>query len=401
MKITKRVVDAAEATEKDYFLWDDELPGFGLRVRPGGSRVYVAQYRNEYGRTRRVTLGKHGVLTPDEARAQARLMLAEVASGGDPAETKLGRRQQPTLTEIADRYMTEHAETKKKPKSIKEDRRLLNKVILPVLGSRKIGEIRRSHIGDLHHSLREHPYQANRALALLSKLFNLCEKWGLREDGTNPTRHVERFKEQSKERFLTIDELSRLGGVLSDAETDGTPSQAIAAIRLLLLTGARLDEILSLRWEYVDLDQRELLLPDSKTGKKRIQLGTPAVELLENLPHKPWNPYVIAGKKQGQHFIGLPKIWSKLRKKAGLEDVRLHDMRHNFASEGEKSGLSIPIIAKLLGHRELRTTEKYIHTTQDPVKQAADKVAEKINGALNTRRAVNDKPSVVPIHRSK
>jgi integrase len=396
-KLTKRLVDATTPTGKDFVLWDDEMSCFGLRVKPSGAKSYIIQYRNIHGRSRKITIGTHGILTPDEARSQARLLLAEVERGGDPAEDKHTARQAPTFAEVAERYMDEHAIVKKKPRSIKEDKRLLEKVILPVLGPRKLGDITRANIANFHHSLREAPYQANRALSLLSKIFNLAEKWGLRGDGTNPCRHVEKYKEEKKERYLTPGELSRLGVTLSDAEAarEELP-QAIAAIRLLVLTGARLSEILTLQWAHVDLDRRELALPDSKTGKKTIQLGEPAAEVLMNMPRYVGSPYVIAGQKAGQHLVGLPKIWGRIRGKAGLSDVRIHDLRHSFASSAAQAGMSLPFIGALLGHRELATTNRYIHLMNDPLQQAADKVANRIDDAM---RSTPQKAEVVLLKR--
>jgi integrase len=391
-KITKRMVDAINPGEKEILIWDDEMPRFALRVRTSGVKTYIVQYRNEHGRTRKITVGTHGVLTPDEARSQARLLLARVERGEDPAEQRDNGRQAPTFSEVAKRYMTDHAEAKKKPRSIKEDRRLLDKVILPVFGSMKLAEITRADISKFHHRLRQAPYQANRALSLLSKLFNLCEKWGLRKDGTNPCRHVEKFNEEKKERYLTPDELSRLGGVLRDTEASKEElPQAIAAIRLLILTGCRLSEIQTLKWEYVDLELREMTLPDSKTGKKTVQLAGPAIEVLENISRRVGNPYVIPGEKiipgekAGRHLIGLPHIWMRIREKAGLCDVRIHDLRHSFASMAAQAGMSLPFIGALLGHRELATTNRYVHLMSDPLKVAANTVETRIADALKRK----------------
>lgn len=385
-KITKRMVDAITPGEKEVLVWDDEMPRFALRVRPSGIKTYIIQYRNTHGRTRKLTIGTHGVLTPDEARSQARLLLARVERGEDPAEQRDKGRQAPAFSEVAERYMEQHANVKKKARSIKEDRRLLDKVIFPVLGPRKLADITRADIAKFHHQLRATPYQANRALALLSKLFNLCEKWGLRKDGTNPCRHIEKYPEKKKERYLKPDELSRLGVVLSDTESSKEElPQAIAAIRLLILSGARFSEIITLKWDYVDLDKREMSLPDSKTGKKTIQLGEPAIELLMSIPRFVGSPYVIPGQKAGQHLVGLPHIWMRIRDKAGLPGVRIHDLRHSFASSAAQAGMSLPFIGALLGHRELATTNRYVHLMSDPLKVAANTVETRIAEALNKK----------------
>ena len=223
------------------------------------------------------------------------------------------------------------------------------------------------------------PYQANRVLAVLSKMFNLAERWGLRPDGSNPCRHVEKFGERKRERMLSASELSRLGEAL--AGHDGSPFVA-GAVKLLIFTGARLGEILGLRWDWVDLDRGEARLPDSKSGAKTLHLPPPALAALATLPRIEGNSFVIVGHRAGAPLVNLEKPWRAIRATAGLDDFRLHDLRHAFASIAASSGLGLPIIGKILGHTQPATTARYAHLASDPVKAAAAAVAEKIASAM-------------------
>jgi integrase len=215
-------------------------------------------------------------------------------------------------------------------------------------------------------------------------MFNLAENWALRPDGSNPCRHVEKFKEHKLERFLSETELARLAETLVEAEQARIelPS-VIAAIRLLLFTGARLSEILTVRWEHVNFEEHCLRLPDSKTGAKTIYLSPPALEVLNGLQRQDGNPYVIIGAKPGAHLINLRKPWHRIRTKAGLDNVRIHDLRHSFASMAVAGGLSLPVIGALLGHTQAATTQRYAHLAADPLKQAANLTGARITAAMN------------------
>jgi len=383
-RLSNRFITSLETPDKEAVHWDDDLPGFGLRVRSSGKMTFICQFRNSQGRIRKITLGAYGRMTPHEARIEARSVLAAVDKGEDPAANRDAVKKAPTMKEFAERYLREHAALKKKPRSIAQDKSMLDNVILPALGNQKLQGITRNDVTKLHYSLRETPYRANRVLALLSKMFNLAERWGSRPDGSNPCRHVEKFKEKKRERYLSSEELSRLGNTLAQAEREGKelPS-VITAIRLLILTGARLSEILELRWEWVDFEHGCLRLPDSKTGAKLIPLSRPAYEILGNLPRMAGNPYVIPGAKGGEHLVNLNKPWRRIRKRARLDDVRIHDLRHSFASVAAASGMGLPVIGALLGHKEAATTQRYTHLANDPLKAAADMVAEKITEAMN------------------
>jgi integrase len=366
-RITKRAVDAAKARKADSYLWDNELSGFGLKVTPTGRKVYLVQYRlgGRKGRTRRVTIGQHGQITPTFARDEAKRLLGAIATGRDPAAERDTAKADKTLGVVLDDFMAEHVK-RLKPATVEEYQRLARLYVKPRLQNRAFGELKRPDIARLHHELSDKPYQANRVLAFLSALFNWAEKHGLRPDGTNPCRHVEKYPEGRRERFLSQAEWARLGDALRQAEVDKSCSPwAIAAIRLLALTGARRNEILTLRWEHVSEEHGSLLLPDSKTGRKTIRLNAPALALLDEIPRLEGNPYVNSGERPGRHLVNLEKPWRRMRAAAKLDDVRLHDLRHSFASVGASGGQSLVIIGKMLGHSQPATTARYAHLADD------------------------------------
>ncbi len=384
MKLTKRAVDAVRPGSSDVFEWDGELPGFGLRVKPSGRKSYLIQYRAD-GRTRRVTLGPHGVLTPEQARERAARLLSDVRDGGNPSERRAAARATETVSELCDRYLEHHARIHKKPASIRADETLIRNTIRPELGKLKVPAVERADVQRIHHAMQATPYHANRMLALVSKMMNLAEQWGIRREGSNPCRHVKKYREKSRERFLSAAELAKLGGVLRDVAHERVELQSVVpAIRLLLFTGARVGEILSLQWDHVDLERRLLLLPDSKTGAKAIQLNPPATQILDALP-RDGSPWVIRGRHKGKPLVNLSKPWGKIRTRAGLADVRIHDLRHSFASVAAATGSSLPVIGALLGHKQPQTTARYAHLAADPLKQAAEAAGAHLASALNAR----------------
>jgi integrase len=384
VKITKRMVDAVvPPTAGEMNLWDSEVPGFSLRVRSTGSRVYVVEYRNRTQRKRRVTLGRHGRLTVEQARDLARQVLAAVARGEDPAEERQESRSAPTFDELASRYLEQHAAPKKKPSSTAADARVLRLYLLPSLGRRKVAEVGLKDIASLHNAMRDKPVQANRTLALLSKMFSLAERWGLRPPNSNPCRGIDRYPEKRRERFLSGAELARLGAVLDEEERHNL--FVVLAIRLLLLTGARRNEVLTLRWSQVNLERSALRLPDSKTGAKVIPLGPTALELLVTAPRLEGNPYVIPGRRVNGRLVGIHRPWVRIREKAGLGDIRLHDLRHSFASVGAAAGLGLPVLGAILGHGHPATTARYAHLADDPRRAAAARISDEIAAALSNR----------------
>lgn len=375
-KLTIRSVEAMKPEAKDVVLWDSELSGFGCKLTPAGKRSYFLYYRNKDGQQRRPAIGAHGPMKPEAARAIARAWLAEVAQGRDPSLSRAQDKAAPTFDMLCDRYLSDHADVRKKASSADGDRRLIRLHLRPALGSKKVAAVTRADVAGLHHKLRETPYEANRVLALASKMFALSERWGMRADGSNPAKNIDRFKEEKRERYLTSAEVARLWQVLnSDAAAAKASPAAIAAIKLLMLTGRRLNEVLGLQWAWVDLDAKLLRLPDTKGGRLTVSLADAAVSLLSELKETAGNhAYVIPGAVKGNPLVNLQKPWRAIRAMAGLEDVRIHDLRHTFASIGAGLGMSLPLLGRLLGHTQAATTSRYAHLAQDPVRTAADAI---------------------------
>ena len=381
-KLTKRIVDAAEVRATEYFIWDDDIPGFGLRVLPSKRKSYIVQYRAGR-RSRRMSLGLSTVLTCEQARTRAIAIIAAAKNGEDPAAKRDADRQAITVKELAERFDKEHISVRVKESTAKGYRRMLERVIIPALGRHRVTEVTRADIAKIHHDLRHIPYDANRCLEIISKMFSLAEMWGLRPEGTNPRKHIKKYPEEKRERFLSAAELRRVGEVLREMEDEGIElSSAIAAVRLLILTGCRLGEIMTLKWEYVDFAGKALRLPDSKTGAKVVHLGQPAIKVLEKVERVEKNPWVIVGTKPGARLSDLQPFWQRVRARAGLKDVRIHDLRHTFASTAVAAGQGLPMIGKLLGHTQVQTTARYAHLAADPVKDAAERVASNLAQAI-------------------
>lgn len=379
-KLTKRVCDQAKAAERQYIVWCSELPRFGLRVRESGSRNFIVQYRAN-GRTRVVTLGRYGPVTADQARREALRVLGEVERGLDPAAKRDQKRESLSVRELAEKWLDQHVRPKSKPTTAAETARLFEKIILPALGRRRVGDVTRADVSRLHASLVKTPVTGNRTLAVLHALFSFGERIGARPEGTNPARGITRYKEESRRRYCSDAELARLGAALADAEHDGTESaEAVAAVRLLLLTGCRKSEILGARWRDVDEERGILRLEDAKAGARDVLLNPPALEVLATLPRS--SEWIIPGREHGQPLVNLSKPWRRIRARAGLADVRLHDLRHSHASAGVAANISLHLLGGLLGHRQPRTSARYAHLSDDPLRKASDAIGARLSAAL-------------------
>jgi integrase len=391
-RLTKRVVEGIVLGETEVLVWDDDLPGFGLRVKPSGVRSYLIQYRNAQGRTRKLTLGRHGVLTPDQARKDARQLLAAVRRGEDPSAERKAERKAPTTAELCDRYLSEHVAVYNKPSTAKGFERLVERHIKPALGSLKAKSVARQDVIKLHRSMSATPRQANQTLAVLSKMFSLAELWDLRPDGSNPCRHIKRYSEVTRERFLSDAEMERLGNTLSRCESEQTQLPGVVnALRLLALTGCRLGEVLGLRWEYVDFEADALRLPDTKTGARMHPVGAPTLAVLEAIIRVEDSPWVLHGAKPGQPLSTgtIESAWRRIRKLTGLEDVRLHDFRHTVGTYAGQTGANAFLVRDKLGHKTLAMTGRYVNRDTDPLRELSDRVEGRIDAALHGRAEAN------------
>ena len=375
-RITAELVERMKPGET-YF--DTEVSGFAVRHRGGDARYFLKTRIK--GRQTILGIGKHGrgYWGPEKARREAIRLLGLIRDGRDITTERAEDRAAPTLAAFSEIYMRDYVLRRKKASTAEAYRRNLTLHLLPVLGKKKIREITRADASRLHAKMAETPIAANRTLALLSGIMSYAEKRGERPEGTNPARYVEPFPEQGRERYLKAEELTRLSDVLASAEDrrlcDWRP---VAIVRLLILTGARLDEIVGLQWDVIDVERGVARLSDSKTGPKNLVLPAPALAILAELPRTEGNPHVIPGNIAGGAFQGIQKAWQRIRAAAELPGVRLHDLRHSYASAAISAGDSLYIIGRLLGHAHASTTQRYAHLAPDPARAAADRNAERL-----------------------
>jgi integrase len=376
---SRRITAAAVAAmQPDDVLWDTEVRGFGVRQR-AASAVYLLKTRIS-GRQRILTIGRNGrgAWGPESARREAIRLLGLIRDGHDPAGERDATQVAPTFATLAARYMDEFATSRHKPRTLEEEHRLLRLHLLPRLGTVRVRDIGRADAARLHNALRTIPVSANRSLALLSTILGWAERIGERPDGSNPCRHVAKFPERARERLLSAAELARLGTALEESLEDW---RAIAGIRLLLFTGARRSEILGLRWADIDMAKGVARLPDSKTGPKNLYMPPGALAVLGTLPRL--SEHVLPGDRAGAAFVGIAKPWQRIRRAAGLPELRLHDLRHAFASVAVAGGDSLLVVGKLLGHTQAATTQRYAHLAPDPLRAVANRVGDRIGEMLS------------------
>lgn len=405
MKLTKRAVDALQSDGDERRIWDTDIAGFGVRCRAAGGKYYFLKYRLPNGRQRWATIGRHGSpWTAETARKEARRLLGQIADGQDPVETKAIERADLTVSQLCDLYLAQpviitNRGAAKKASSLEIDRSNIERHIKPLLGQVRLRALIRGDVEKFQQDVAAGKSRADfktkprgrvivsggkgiaaRSVAVLSTLLSFAVARGLRAD--NPARGVRLLATRRRERFLSFAEISRIGEALSKLEAAGGNWTAIAAIRLLLLTGCRRGEIIGLRWKWVDFERRCIRFPDSKTGAKTIPLGDPAIDLLRSVPAIAGCEFAFPASRGNGHIVGLRSVWGNVRELADLRGLRIHDLRHSFASVAVSGGESLYIVGKILGHRQARTTEVYAHLAPDPVQAAADRAARKISEAL-------------------
>ena len=422
IKVTKRSVDSLAKPDKGATVWyDEKLAGFGVRVMKSGRRFYFVRYRNKHHRSRWFTIGQHGEVTADVARTKAQRILQTVAvDGSDPSGEREAFRAAPTVNDLLNRYIAEHLEKRNRPTTIASFKSIVDRDIRPELGHLPVAAVTRQDVHRLHAARGKTPRQANLIVAVCSKAFGLAEIWEMRPEGSNPCRKIERYRENHRERFLSAEELSRLGATLRQAETVGLPWKVgtdskhpvkpdarrtlyrrvtTAAIELLLFTGCRLSEVLNMRWEMVDFEASTIVLPETKFGRPQsVTMNAAARQVLKELAADKTSEWVlpsVSSIKQPISKAGIEAAWTNIRAAARLADVRMHDLRHTVGTYAGQSGANAFLVRDLLRHKNLAMTGRYVNRADDPVRALNDQVGERIAAAMSGRPAAE----VVPLKR--
>lgn len=385
MKLTKKNVESLEPTGTRYEVRDDELIGFSIRVGATGEKSFYLTYRAGKGRAaplKRLRIGTFPSMTVEQTRQIVKQKLAQIAMGGDPAQEVKEGKNAPLFHEVIETFLQEHVDAKLKPATQHQYRALAQNHLIPAFKKMKMADITYRHVAKLHHDLQNTPYLANRCAAVLSKFFDWCEKTGYRDRGTNPVRGLEKYREEKRLKFMESSELEAIGeGIAKLEKQDAIDPTIAAALKVMLLTGARCSEILTLKWEYFNESKEKALLPNSKTGAKVLPIPPTAWEVISALPRV--NEYCFPGRWGRGHIINVKDTWKRICKAGGISGWRIHDLRHAFASYAANSGKSLPIIGKILGHSQASTTSRYAHLAENPVAQAAAETAEGLAQELN------------------
>jgi integrase len=399
-KITKRVVDALrpDGGGAEVFKWDTEMRGFGVRIMPSGTASYFVQYRTPEGRTRRMTIGRVGTLTPDEARKLAREKLGYVASGGDPSTERRAVRKAMTVSELCDRYIKD-AKGRVKDSTLAMDKSRIESHVKPLIGKLSVRGLTATDIErlkvDIIAGKTAKPRKngrggivtggrgvAARTLGMLGTIFEYA-RYPLKLIKENPARGLKKPSDGRQRRFLSMEEIAKLGAVMRQADTMGPNDSGVTAIRLLVMTGLRRMEALALPRDWIDVRTQCIRFRDSKSGAQLRPIGADAMELLKAFPVRDGCPWVFPAKRGKGHYVGVPKVLKRLCAKAGLEGVTVHVLRHSFAAAAAEMGFSELTIAGLLGHSAPGVTARYAHIPDLALIAAADRVCARITAVLN------------------
>lgn len=389
-KIIKRLLDTLELKEKPYDIWDSEVKGFIVTIFPTGRKTFSFRYYDTNKKNQRIKIGIFGNITCETAREIAKGLAGDLAKGIDPKKQKeSAKAQEKSLISFSDffeKFTKNHRLIHHKATTIKVGEYMIKSYILPFFGHKNLEQISAIDIMEFKELLKKVPGSYNKCFVLLHKAFELAELWGFCKKNSNPCHGIQKYPERKKERFLNNEELERLEEVLEEEEALQLKSlYVLRAIRMLIYTGCRMNEILTLKWKDVYLEERYIHLTDSKTGERFVPLNEPAKKTLEKVKKREGNPYVFCGGKQeNSHVVNIEKAWQKIRKKANLDDVRIHDLRHSFASFALKKGLDLYQIAKLLGHRNIRTTTRYAHLAREDLIKASNIVGQTFTKSQNS-----------------
>ncbi len=395
IKLTKSAVDAAQPQAQPVELRDTLVPGFLCKITPTGRKVFMLQYRTNAGERRKPALGLYGELTVEQARSLAQEWLAQVRRGGDPAAEKAAARQAPTVRELCVKFMEDHSSQRNKPSTQKGYQGVIDRNIIPLLGRMKVHDVKRPDVASMMKKMAHKPADANRTFSVMRKMFNLAEVWGYRPDGTNPCRHVPMYPNGKATHLISDEEMGKLFHYLDYLETEGLEHPVIPlAIRLQFEFAARRSEIVLLEWSWVDLENRRVVWPDSKTGGMSKPMSEEAYRLLSTAPRYEGSIYVLPSPRRpmkhlttGEYYNG----WSRTLKAAGVTHVGTHGIRHRSATDIANSGIPVKVGMALTAHKTVAMFMRYVHTEDAPVREAAELVAKRRKTIIGTRPVVEER----------